>query len=253
MTKILIVEDEDSVLDPLELLLSKEGFSIETARNGREGLDKFWKVSPDLVLLDIMLPEVSGTEVCIGDKWLDVVKAEEYCFKFGIEFVPYEKIPSTIEAINYERDRDSIVAVRRGMGEGHKREGVVLRPPFEVRMNNDARIIAKHKRDDFRETKTPRNDVDPSKLKVLEEAEEIAEEWCVAMRLNHIINKMTVDGIEPDMSKMGDIIKNMIDDIYIEAKGEIVESREVQKAIGTKTVALYKQHLRNINFGDSNE
>ena len=64
MIKILIVEDEDSVLDPLELLLSKEGFSIETARNGREGLDKFWKVSPDLVLLDIMLPEVSGTEVC---------------------------------------------------------------------------------------------------------------------------------------------------------------------------------------------
>ena len=64
MTKILIVEDEDSVLDPLELLLSKEGFSIETARNGRVGLDKFWKVSPDLVLLDIMLPEVSGTEVC---------------------------------------------------------------------------------------------------------------------------------------------------------------------------------------------
>ncbi len=64
MTKILIVEDEDAVLDPLELLLSKEGFSIETARNGREGLDKFWKVSPDLVLLDIMLPEVSGTEVC---------------------------------------------------------------------------------------------------------------------------------------------------------------------------------------------
>ena len=64
MTKILIVEDEDSVLDPLELLLSKEGISIETARNGREGLDKFWKVSPDLVLLDIMLPEVSGTEVC---------------------------------------------------------------------------------------------------------------------------------------------------------------------------------------------
>lgn len=64
MTKILIVEDEDSVLDPLELLLGKEGFSIETARNGREGLDKFWKVSPDLVLLDIMLPEVSGTEVC---------------------------------------------------------------------------------------------------------------------------------------------------------------------------------------------
>ena len=64
MTKILIIEDEDSVLDPLELLLNKEGFSIETARNGRDGLDKFWKVNPDLVLLDLMLPEISGTEFC---------------------------------------------------------------------------------------------------------------------------------------------------------------------------------------------
>ncbi len=64
MTKILIVEDEDSVIDPLELLLSKEGFLIETARDGREALDKFEKVSPDLVLLDLMIPHISGTEVC---------------------------------------------------------------------------------------------------------------------------------------------------------------------------------------------
>ena len=64
MTKILIVEDEDSVIDPLELLLSKEGFLIETARDGREALDKIDKVSPDLVLLDLMIPHISGTEVC---------------------------------------------------------------------------------------------------------------------------------------------------------------------------------------------
>ena len=64
MTKILIVEDEESVLDPLELLLAKEGFSIETARDGKEALEKFAKVAPDLILLDLMLPEVSGTEVC---------------------------------------------------------------------------------------------------------------------------------------------------------------------------------------------
>jgi two-component system response regulator RegX3 len=64
MTRILIVEDEESVLDPLELLLSKEGFTIETARDGREALEKFVKTNPDLILLDLMLPEVSGTEVC---------------------------------------------------------------------------------------------------------------------------------------------------------------------------------------------
>jgi two-component system response regulator RegX3 len=64
MTKILIVEDEESVLDPLELLLTKEGFSIETARDGKEALDQFAKTNPDLILLDLMLPEISGTEVC---------------------------------------------------------------------------------------------------------------------------------------------------------------------------------------------
>jgi two-component system response regulator RegX3 len=64
MTKILIVEDEESVLDPLELLLKKEGFFIETARDGREALEKFASTNPDLILLDLMLPQISGTEVC---------------------------------------------------------------------------------------------------------------------------------------------------------------------------------------------
>ena len=64
MTKILVVEDEESVLDPLELLLTKEGFSIITARDGKEALEKFDQSSPDLILLDLMLPEISGTQVC---------------------------------------------------------------------------------------------------------------------------------------------------------------------------------------------
>ena len=183
-------------------------------------------------------------DVRIGDYWLSVPKGEEFCFKFGVEYVPYEKVPTTEEALNAERDRDSIVAVRRGMGSGHIREGVVLRPPVEITLNGGGRMMCKHKRDEFREHKSPRQ-IDPDKQKVLEEAEAVADEWCVPMRLNHVLGKMTVNGVEPDMSKLGDIIKNMIDDIYVEAKGEIVESREVQKAIGTKTVALYKQHLRN--------
>jgi two-component system response regulator RegX3 len=64
VTKILVVEDEESVLDPLELLLTKEGFSIVTARDGKEALEKFDQSSPDLILLDLMLPEISGTQVC---------------------------------------------------------------------------------------------------------------------------------------------------------------------------------------------
>jgi two-component system response regulator RegX3 len=64
MTKILVVEDEDSVLDPLELLLNKEGYTVITAKTGKEALEKFDNAGVDLILLDLMIPEVSGTEVC---------------------------------------------------------------------------------------------------------------------------------------------------------------------------------------------
>ncbi|MFM1938007.1 MAG: hypothetical protein RLZZ320_865 [Actinomycetota bacterium] len=64
MTKILIVEDESSFSEALEYLLGKEGFSVITADNGSEAIRKFDQGGIDLVLLDLMIPEVSGTEVC---------------------------------------------------------------------------------------------------------------------------------------------------------------------------------------------
>jgi len=64
MVRILIVEDESSFSEALEFLLSKEGFSIITAANGSEAITKFDQGGIDLVLLDLMIPEVSGTEVC---------------------------------------------------------------------------------------------------------------------------------------------------------------------------------------------
>ena len=64
MTKILVVEDEASFSEALEFLLGKEGFSVVTADTGTEALKKFEQGGIDLVLLDLMIPEVSGTEVC---------------------------------------------------------------------------------------------------------------------------------------------------------------------------------------------
>jgi len=64
MTKILIVEDESSFSEALEFLLSKEGFSVLTAATGTEALKKFEQGGIDLILLDLMIPEISGTEVC---------------------------------------------------------------------------------------------------------------------------------------------------------------------------------------------
>lgn len=61
---VLLVEDEPSFVDALVVGLKREGFRVEVAYDGAEALDKFPDVRPDLVLLDIMLPRVSGIDVC---------------------------------------------------------------------------------------------------------------------------------------------------------------------------------------------
>jgi len=64
MTLILVVEDEESFRDALHYMLTREGFDVVIAPNGAEGIRLFDSKNPDLVLLDLMLPEVSGTDVC---------------------------------------------------------------------------------------------------------------------------------------------------------------------------------------------
>jgi len=64
MTLILVVEDEESFRDALQYMLTREGFDVVIASNGAEGIKLFDSKNPDLVLLDLMLPEVSGTDVC---------------------------------------------------------------------------------------------------------------------------------------------------------------------------------------------
>jgi two-component system response regulator RegX3 len=61
---ILVVEDEENFIEALTLGLKKEGFRVQVARDGAEALLVFDAVRPDLVLLDLMLPKVSGVDVC---------------------------------------------------------------------------------------------------------------------------------------------------------------------------------------------
>jgi two-component system, OmpR family, response regulator RegX3 len=62
--RILLVEDEESFIDALTVGLSREGFEVHVARDGEEALDAFRRVNPDLILLDLMLPKMSGVDVC---------------------------------------------------------------------------------------------------------------------------------------------------------------------------------------------
>ena len=64
MTRVLVVEDEESISDPLAYLLRQEGFEVTVAASGPDGLAEFDRSGADIVLLDLMLPGLSGTEVC---------------------------------------------------------------------------------------------------------------------------------------------------------------------------------------------
>ncbi|MCH9840547.1 MAG: response regulator transcription factor [Candidatus Nanopelagicales bacterium] len=64
MTRVLIVEDEDSFSDALSFMLRREGYEVFIAADGNTAITEFDKHGPDLVLLDLMLPGISGTEVC---------------------------------------------------------------------------------------------------------------------------------------------------------------------------------------------
>lgn len=62
--KILVVDDEPSIVDVLTRFLTREGYSVVTAANGREALDRVQAEQPDLILLDVTMPEIDGFTVC---------------------------------------------------------------------------------------------------------------------------------------------------------------------------------------------
>lgn len=181
-------------------------------------------------------------DIRVEESWLSVLKAEKVATDLGLEFVHYVDIPTDLAVIDAERDADSVQAVRNGMGTGHMREGIVLRPPIEVTLNNGERVITKHKRDEFKEREHVPKVVDASKMEIMTKAQDVADEWVIPMRLEHILQDLPhANGME----HTGEIVKAMIADVYKESKGEIVESKEVSTAIGRKTVELWKKHIKS--------
>jgi hypothetical protein len=178
-------------------------------------------------------------DVKVGEHWLSVPQAHELTTTFGLEFIDYVKIPTDLVAIDAERDRPSTQAQRNGIEEEKMREGIVLRPLIEVKTNNGKRVIAKHKRAEFRERKTI-PEVDPAKREILETADAIADEWVTPMRMNHVLDKL---GNPNDIVRTGDVIKAMVADVCEEADVFIVDSKAARKAIGKKAAKMYKDRI----------
>ena len=64
MTTIFSIEDEEALVSLLEYNITSAGFKFEHSINGYEGMMQLQKVNPDLILLDWMLPDIAGTEIC---------------------------------------------------------------------------------------------------------------------------------------------------------------------------------------------
>ncbi len=62
--KVLVVEDEGKLARFIELELKHEGYEVILAEDGREGIERFYEIEPDIILLDLMLPKLNGIEVC---------------------------------------------------------------------------------------------------------------------------------------------------------------------------------------------
>lgn len=180
-------------------------------------------------------PKFIAFDVLLDGKWQDVPTAEKIVTDLGLEFVYYKKITTDLYNINAERDADSTQAIRNGMGNGHKREGVILRPIVEMSLATGDRVIYKHKRDEFRETASPRI-ISDDQLQVLKDAEAIALEWVTTTRMQHVLDKIPGH----NTSQLKAIIDAMIEDVLREGKNEIVDSKEARKAISQRTVSLYK-------------
>lgn len=185
-------------------------------------------------------------DVMVGETWLNVPNMAQVAERLGLEVVPWEETSTDLDVLNALRDKPSEVAVRRGMGDNKQREGIVLRPLEEMTASNGARIIVKHKIDKFGERNTPQSvhNVDPNKLVVLAKANEIANEWVTEERLTHVLDHLTVNGKRPEIQDTGKVLAAMVEDVYREAKGEIVESKEAAAAINRRTAQMFKQRLQ---------
>jgi hypothetical protein len=178
-------------------------------------------------------------DIRVGQRWMELEKAHKLVNSLGLEFVDYKLVSTDLEVLECEKNKPSVQAYRNGCGDNQPREGIILRPPFEVRLNNGGRLIAKHKADDFRETRKTRP-IRTDKLEVLKEARAIADEWVTEMRLDHILGK--IQG-EVGVEKTGEIIKAMIADIEAESVGETVMSREAKNAIGKATAVMFRNRV----------
>ena len=179
-------------------------------------------------------------EVKLDGVYLDIPDAYAIAQDLGLDFVHFKRIVTTLSAIDAERDADSEQAKKNGMGCSKLREGVVLFPIHQMLDHRGNRIFAKHKRDEFRETATPRVVTEKS-IEIIN-AEKAANEFVTDMRLEHVLDKLP----DHDITQMGSrIIPAMQEDILREGAGEFVDCPQLRREIARRTAIMYKARMKS--------
>jgi len=139
--KILIVDDETAILDTLRILLKREGFQVDTAVGGQQGIDRMHEAKPDVVLTDVRMPGVGGLEVLLAARDLDASMPV-------ILMTAQASLQTAIRAVNegayYYIQKpfanDELVAIVRRAAESRqlKRENQQLRTEIRRRDRGDA-------------------------------------------------------------------------------------------------------------------
>ncbi len=148
MTRVLIVEDEESLADPLAFLLRKEGFEATVAADGPSALAEFDRSGADIVLLDLMLPGMSGTDVCrqlrarSGVPVIMVTARDSEIDKvLGLELGADDYVTKPYSA------RELIARIRavlRRLGEGDDGVGDSILEAGPVRMDVERHVVSVH-------------------------------------------------------------------------------------------------------------
>jgi len=139
--KILIVDDETAILDTLRILLKREGFQVDTAVGGQQGIDRMNEAKPDVVLTDVRMPGVGGLEVLLAARDVDANMPV-------ILMTAQASLQTAIRAVNegayYYIQKpfanDELVAIVRRAAESRqlKRENQALRTEIRRRERGDA-------------------------------------------------------------------------------------------------------------------
>lgn len=237
-------------LDPFVALFNKEELEAKFKALGHEKVVVFGEAYGGKLF---KMKETYGDklqfivfDIRIGDSWLDVPKMAQLAADLGFEVVPWELVSTDVEVLNSLRDRPSEVAVRRGCAADREREGVVLRPPFEVTLNNGERLIVKHKGAKFEERQNVPKVGTPEVQATLSGAQAVADEWVTEMRLAHVLDKLQPDGKVLEIKDTPAVMNAMLEDVYREAKGEIVESKEVAAAIKRAASKMFHTRLKSV-------